>query len=398
MGFEPVVDDEVALRYLLRFLSVEGTTGRERRIGLEIVSALKELGLSDTQMRFDKVHERIPLPTESGNLWVRVPGDETKQPAILFVAHRDTVELAAGAEPVYRDGRLYPAGSTALGGDNRAGVACLVNLAAALLESRRPRPPIHLLFTVREESGLWGTRQLNRSRLEGFRFAFNLDGPSPSRFFVGAVGISLWEAQVCGRAAHAGLNPETGISAPMVAALALARLAESGWFGRIEREDGVGKSNVGTLSGRDQGLVGGASNVVADYIHVSGEARSHEETFLERVLDAHRSAFETAVRQMANGEGKLASLQFKTETLCRPFNLEADSDLVEMAVGGACRIGLTPALTIAEGGLDANWLFRHGLPTLTFGVGQRNVHSLHEHIDVNDYLWSCRLAAQLATG
>ena len=55
-------------------------------------------------------------------------------------------------------------GTTALGGDNRTGCAVLVTLAETLLKHKLPHPPITLLFTVREESGLHGARELDPGR------------------------------------------------------------------------------------------------------------------------------------------------------------------------------------------------------------------------------------------
>ena len=58
----------------MRLLAVEGVTGREARIGKELVAALKEAGVPARSIRFDDAHTRIPLPTETGNLIVDLPG------------------------------------------------------------------------------------------------------------------------------------------------------------------------------------------------------------------------------------------------------------------------------------------------------------------------------------
>src|SRR5205807_6608821 len=109
-------------------------------------------------------NERIPLPTQTGNLIVTLPGT-TDGPRRLFSTHLDTVPLCAGAKPVRRGDRIVPAGQTALGGDNRTGVACLVTLLATLLRNNLPHPPLTFLFTVREESGLWGARYVDKRDL-----------------------------------------------------------------------------------------------------------------------------------------------------------------------------------------------------------------------------------------
>jgi tripeptide aminopeptidase len=52
---------------------------------------------------------------------------------------------------------------------------------------------------------------------------------------------------------------------------------------------------------------------------------------------------------------------------------------------------------ISNGGLDANWLTARGLPTVTLGCGQRNIHMLTEQLDLNDFEDACRMALRLAT-
>src|SRR5438034_962535 len=132
---------DAAIARLLRFLAVEGVTGQEQATGREVVRALVEAGVPRRAIRFDQAHERIPLPTQTGNLIVTLPG--TRQgPRRLFMTHLDTVPLCAGAVPKRQGQRIVPAGNTALGGDNRTGVACLVILAATLREQQLPHPPL----------------------------------------------------------------------------------------------------------------------------------------------------------------------------------------------------------------------------------------------------------------
>src|SRR3954454_17817455 len=131
------IDKDRAIERLLRFLAVEGTTGQEEAIGREVVTVLREVGVPAGAIRFDEAHRQIPLPTQTGNLIVTLPGNRPG-PRRLFSTHLDTVPLCAGAEPLRRGNRVVPRGKTALGGDNRTGVACLVTLAATLLERSLP--------------------------------------------------------------------------------------------------------------------------------------------------------------------------------------------------------------------------------------------------------------------
>jgi len=394
----PDIDEARAIEFLVRFLSVEGITGRERAIGEEIVAALMELGVPRDAMAFDGAEQRIPLPTQDGNLVVTLEGDASL-PQCLFMAHRDTVPIAAGARPRREGDRIVPSGSTALGGDDRAGVACLVAMVATLARHGARHPPLTLLFTVREESGLWGARAVDRARLGAPAYAFNVDGASPNRFMIGATGGIRWWAEVDGRAAHAGLRPELGVSAPLVAAYAMATAHRRGWWGRIERAGGQrGTANVGLLAGRDGGPVGGATNVVTDYVMVEGEARSHDATFTPRIVTAWRRAFEHATHRVRSADGVGATVTFQHELLYDPFRLDPNDPVVAFAVERSGWVGLDPSLEIAGGGLDANWMARHGIPTVTFGAGQRNIHTREEYLDLPDFLGACRLATALAMG
>jgi tripeptide aminopeptidase len=159
----------------MRFLAVEGVTGQEKNIAREVQTALRAAGIPAKHIRFDRANERIPLPTQTGNLIAELPGTRPG-PRLLFMTHLDTVPLCAGAVPVRKKNKIVPQGHTALGGDNRTGCAVLVTLAQTLIERRIPHPPITFLFTVREESGLFGARYLDPADLNGPVMGFNVDG------------------------------------------------------------------------------------------------------------------------------------------------------------------------------------------------------------------------------
>src|SRR5688572_17957530 len=91
-------DSKGAVDRLMRFLAVEGITGQEEAIGRAVVSELVDGGVPRKSIRFDKAHAKIPLPTQTGNLIVTLPGTRPA-PRRLFMAHLDTVPLGAGAVP-----------------------------------------------------------------------------------------------------------------------------------------------------------------------------------------------------------------------------------------------------------------------------------------------------------
>jgi tripeptide aminopeptidase len=214
---------------------------------------------------------------------------------------------------------------------------------------------------------------------------------------VGAVGAERWVVEITGKAAHAGVHPEKGISAAMVASLALTDVFKGGWFGKVRKGSKEGTSNIGPIAGRDGGAAGTATNVVTDYVHVDGESRSHNVRFGKTITAAYRDAFRAAACQLLDDRGKKASVRFQARRDYYPFRLSETAPVVRHAVAGAERAGLRPTLRVSNGGLDANWMVRHGIPTVSFGAGQNNIHTKEEYVNLPDFLDACRLALALAT-
>ncbi len=393
------VDTDAATTRLMRFLAVEGVTGQEAMIGRELVATLKEAGVPARSIRFDDAHTRIPLPTETGNLIVDLPGRGALESAdrLLFMTHMDTVPLCAGAKPKRQGRKILNAAKTALGGDNRTGCAVLVTLAAELLRHKPDHPPLTLLFTVREESGLWGARYVSPKDLGGVAIGFNYDGRKAADVIIGAVGADRWEVEIFGRASHAGGAPERGISATMILAEALVAVRAGGWFGKIEKDGRSGTSNIGPVGGANDRPAGDATNVVTDYVLARGESRSHDPRFVKEITQAYKAAFTNAAAGVKNNIGKSGRVKFKSRIEYHPFRMKATETAVRRAVAAVTAQGHTPNVRVANGGLDANWMVRHGVPTVTFGAGQNEVHTVDEWIDLAEFEAGCRLAYELAT-
>lgn len=393
-------DSDAALARLMRFLAVGGITGQEAAIGRDVAEALTEAGVPARAIGFDDANTRIPVPTETGNLIVHLPGRGARGNAepILFMTHLDTVPLCAGAKPRIKGKKIINEADTALGGDNRTGCAVLVTLAAELEKQNLDHPPLVLVFCVREESGLWGARHIDKGDIGPVSMGFNFDGRAPSDVVVGAVGSDKWSVEIHGRASHAGVAPERGISSTMILALALAQVRKGGWFGKVVKGKKVGTSNVGPVTGGPGRPAGDATNVVTDYVHVEGESRSQDMAFVKEITAAYKEAFTDAAKAVTNSEGKAGKVKFTSSLSYHAFDIKEREPVVRRAVAAVTEIGLVPNVRLATGGLDANWLVRHGVPTVTFGAGQNEPHTVDEWIDIEAFQGACRLALQLATG
>src|SRR2546423_9152983 len=340
----PTVDTAAATQRLMRFLAIEGVTGREAKIGRDIAPALKEAGVPASAIYLDDANTRIRLPTQTGNLIVHLPGRGAmhNQPALMFMTHMDTVPLCAGAKPAIKGRKIVNTAKSALGGDNRTGCGVLVTLAAELAREKLDHPPITLLFCVREESGLWGARFVDKADLGHPVMAFNYDGGAASNVVVGAVGADRWEVEIFGRASHAGGAPERGISATRSLALALAEVKAGGWFGKVVKGKKQGTSNVGPVTGGPGRPAGDATNVVTDYVHVRGESRSHDPKFFKQITAAYKAAFEKAAKKVKNQEGKTGRIKFKVRTDYHPFRIKETLPVVKRAVAAVTEGAGTP--------------------------------------------------------
>lgn len=320
---------------------------------------------------------------------------------MLFMTHMDTVPLCAGAKPLRSAARITNAANTALGGDNRTGCAVLVTLAAELLRQKLPHPPLTLLFTVREESGLFGAKHVNPIDLRHGdaipQFGFNFDGRAAADVTIGAIGADRWEVDIFGKASHAGVHPERGVSATVVAALALADVYAHGWFGKVVKGGKEGTSNVGPVGDAEGRSAGNATNVVTDFVHVKGESRSHDAKFVREITAAYKMAFQNAAKRVKDHQGKTAKVKFTSRLDYVPFRLREDASVVKRALAAARAVRLKPTLRVTNGGLDANWMVKHGIPTVTLGAGQNEIHTVKEYVDLKEFEAGCRLAVALAT-
>jgi tripeptide aminopeptidase len=391
-----VFDQNKAINRLMRFLSIEGITGQEQAIGDAVAGELREIGIPDQAIRFDNANTKIPLPTQTGNLIVTLPGTKPG-PRRLFSTHLDTVPLCAGAVPICKGNRIVPQGRTALGGDNRTGVACLVTMLTELQAQKISHGPMTVLFSVREESGLWGARMADARELGNPTMGFNIDGGSARTITIGAVGADRWEVEIVGKASHAGVHPERGISATIVAARALASIHENGWFGKVRKKGKEGTSNVGPFGDERGRSAGQATNVVTDFVKIQGESRSHDPKFIIAITSAYRKAFGQAAKEVRDDRGIAAKAKFTALRSYYPYRLKENSKVVQAAQSVAASLGWQTTLRLSSGGLDANWLARHGIPTLTFGAGQHDVHTIQEYVDLEEFIEGCTYALALAS-
>ena len=140
--------------------------------------------------------------------------------------------------------------------------------------------------------------------------------------------------EINGKASHAGVHPEQGISATLVAALALSEVRAGGWFGKVRQGEREGTSNVGVFGGHDGKSAGDATNVVTDYVYIRGESRSHDPKFFKEITKAYAAAFKNAATKVLDDEGHKAKGEIHVAAGLLSISLEGNG-----AGGQACRGG-----------------------------------------------------------
>ena len=345
-----VVDEFIALASLNSLSRSEGL------VAGYLIGRLRELGLD-----FEVDDSAPRTGSDTGNILVRIPGNRPG-PTVLLCAHMDTVGSTEGMVPELRGGVVYSNGRTVLGADDKAGIAILMSALSDLQGGGLPHPDLEVLFTVQEEVGLSGAEALQANLKAAFGYVLDGDGPVGNIVNQAPSKVDL-DLVLTGKAAHAGVCPEEGINAIVVAAKAIARLHT----GRIDRRT---TSNVGLING------GRIRNIVADRAEVSMEVRSTDPGRLEAEVQAALDAFE----EEAAAAG--AQLSVRKALPFVAFTIPETHPVVANAFRAARALGIEPQLWTSGGGMDANIFNVKGLPCIGLGIGIEGAHSPNEHIAV----------------
>jgi tripeptide aminopeptidase len=362
------VNRDRVVTHFLDLVRVDSPSFHEHAVAERLERELRALGL---EVRNDRSG-----PEGTGNLVAVLPGDRGMPLALS--AHLDTVEPGRGIQPRIEAGVVRSDGTTVLGADCKAGLAIIVEAVRVVLERRLPHGRLELLLTYGEERGHAGAKTLD---LEGLRarLAVVLDGVGPPGTVLSqSPSYESFRATFHGLAAHAGLEPEKGVSALVAAAEAIRRLP----LGRLDAET---TANVGLLRG------GTARNAVPDRAEMEGEARSLAPAKLDQLVARIRAALEGAARDTGT------RLELRTVREYEGYDLDERHPGVALALRAARRLGLASRLAAMGGGSDANTFNERGLPSVALGIGMQKPHSLDEHIAVEDVVRSTEYLVELIT-
>jgi len=296
-----------------------------------------------------------------GNLIVKIPGKNTTcQESVLFGLHADTVKPGKNIEPVLEHGIVRSKGDTILGADDKAGIAELFEA----IRRAEQYPPLEIVVSREEELGLIGAKNLDVSLLKS-KIGFLVDMDALDAVVIGGPSHMLIDVEITGKAAHAGMEPEKGISAIKAASYAISILKE-GW---IDEETTV---NVGIIEG------GNVRNSVPEKSLIKAECRSltHKKCIAQSELI--KEVFEVAARSVG------ACAQVKMEMAYEAVNIQEDAKVVTIARRAVKSVGFEPRVSIITGGTDASIYNKKGIQTVIIGTGVKAEHTIGENIAVAD--------------
>ncbi len=354
---------------------IHSPSGAEDHMVSVLKKTLQDLGCTD----ISEDTAGAAFGGTSHNLYAFFPGNAPQTahiPTLMFSAHMDCVPPCENIEPHIENGVITSKGDTILSADDKSGIIAILEGLRRIKEQGITHGSLQIIFTVCEEKGIKGSRHMDKSKIKA-DFGYVLDcGGAPGTIVYGAPGISEFTIKITGKAAHAGLAPETGLNAIMVAAKALSTFPQG-------RKDAQTTANVGTITG------GTATNIVADYAQVVCEARSLDPVALQAISAEIAQCFNNAAQEYG------AHIHIDLQDNYDSFLLDTHSPVMQLAQQAALRAGLQVRLETSGGGSDANNFNAYGLPTVPLGTGMSKVHTTEEYITVQHLEQSCALVMAL---
>lgn len=354
-------------------VKIDSVSKEEKNISEYLTWVLNELG-ADTCSD----DAGMAVGGNAGNLMGKFKGT-VDVPPMMLCGHMDTVEPGRGVVPVLENGIFRSKGDTILGADDKSALAIIIEVLRVIKENNLPHGPLDVVFTICEEIGLLGAKNFDINMIDA-RFGFILDSMDKKAIVTRSPFRSHFEITVTGKAAHAGAEPEKGISAIVLASKAVASLPW-GWV------DSETTCNVGKMSG------GIADNIVAEEALVSGEVRSQTQEKMDAAIETIKRAFEKVIEQGRQALGSDTTPEFDmTVNLDFPgTDIPEDHPVVLLAKEAAHGLGIDLTPDSSGGGADANIFSGMGIVTGVLGTGMTSAHTLDEHVALSDMVDTARL-------
>ncbi|CAK7064378.1 M20/M25/M40 family metallo-hydrolase [Tissierella sp.] len=358
------MNKERLLNNLVEMLKIHSPSKKEGKYASYLVELLEGMGAS---IYLDEGY--LQYGGDSPSIIAKFSGD-IEGNGITLAAHMDVIEPNLDVEPIIEDNIIRTNGTTTLGGDDKGGIASIIEVLRTIKEEKISHKDIYVVLTPCEEVGMLGAKHFNWEKVPKDMM------PSKNMVVVdnaGAAGIiahsapSKYDIEINfqGRKAHAGIEPEKGINAISLASYALSRMD----IGRI---DDLTTSNISTISSEFP------SNVVPDMCRVTGEVRSHSEERILEIIESYKKICEDAVEKL----GGIYKFDYK----CDYPVLKPKDDLSFAKEFSKIyeEINVPAELKVIGGGSDSNIFAKQGFNSIIIGVGMYKVHTVDEYLEIDE--------------
>jgi tripeptide aminopeptidase len=346
-----MINRERLINTFCELVKIDSPSGEE-----EVIRSLLEKKLTDVGLD--------TLIDDYGNLIAKKDGPNP----ILLSAHMDTVEPGRNIKPSIKKDRIISDGTTILGGDCKAGVSAIIEAVESFHEDGLDFPPLEIVLTREEEIGLVGARNLDFSLIHS-KLAIVFDGEGPvSQITSSSPSYVGFDMAIKGISAHAGAEPEKGLSAIKIAGDLISELPQ----GRLDKNTTF---NIGTIEG------GSVRNTVAENVNIKGEFRS---TNIEN-LDEIRNQIDIILNKIRNKypESEITNhLHVEFET----YNI-SDNEPALLTIKAALNsLGLPIEMKASGGGTDGNVFRLNGISAVVVGMADHGMHTVREYVTIPDLI------------
>ncbi|MBI2600744.1 M20/M25/M40 family metallo-hydrolase [Candidatus Daviesbacteria bacterium] len=356
-----MVDQKRLVETFLDLVKIDSPSGEEEEMAKELMKRLKTLGFKVLRDTYGNV---------IGTL------DGAGEP-IMLNAHMDTVEPGRGIKPIIDGDIIKSDGTTVLGGDPKAGVTAILEALTSVIEDGKKHLPIEVVFTREEESSLGGAINLDYSQIsakrgvtfDGEKELHNIDISSP--------GYNSVNVTVIGRAAHAGADPEKGLSAIQIASEIISQLQ----LGRIDKET---TANIGLIEG------GSARNAVPEKVHFKGEIRSRNKEKLEKHTKHFQEVFDNVLSKYPN-----AKIDADISREFEAYFFDENHRVIKHIREVFKQMNLSPNLQHSGGGTDVNIFHTHGIEAVVVGTGDFDAHTTREYVVIPQMVQAAEFCQKL---
>ena len=356
-----MINKERELDLFLSLVKIDSESGNERAMCERLQELASEI--EGAEIRTEEAGDFYTTNGKNVIVWIKgsLPGEP-----VLLSSHMDTVVPGNGIRPVVgEDGIVRSSGDTILAADDKAGISEIFEAIRTIKEKGLPHRDIEIIFSVGEEQGLYGAKSIDVSKLHA-RQGYILDtGGTPGRVITCQPGQYSFTAKIIGKRAHAGNQPEAGVSAIQAMAKAIAGM-------KLLRVDEITTCNIGSIEAKFP------TNIVPDECVIKGEVRSRDK---ER-LDAQERHVYDCLKKAADEAG--ASLEYEKTVKYLAYKMEDDVPVVKEFLDALKRQGVEPCVEGAGGGSDANIYNQKGMQCIVVATGMRGGHALDEHLYIEE--------------